>query len=110
MARRIRTYVKRALAAAILLAAAGWTADWLLLRHKIAKDAGFGEVEMHYRYAVHLKNRRIEQRTELPQLEECVHSLFPHYDENPCWYLARHANETQELDGSPWHFWGDDRP
>jgi hypothetical protein len=30
--------------------------------------------------------------------------MFPHYDETPCWYLKRHTNQSQELDGRPWRF------
>jgi hypothetical protein len=103
---RIRRYVKRALAAAVLLAAAVWTADWLVLRHTVAQDGdAFGEVEVHYRYAVHLKNNRIEQDSAAkPSIVECVHSIFPHYDETPCWYVERHKEQFQELDGSPWRF------
>ena len=105
MAQRIRRYVKLTLAAGILLAALVWTADWLLLRHKVAADGdAFGEVQVHYRFAVRLKNRRIEQSSEKPKWEECVHSLFPHYDDTPCWYLERHTNQLQTLDGGPWHF------
>ncbi len=109
MSPRTRKYLKRALAIVILLAGSVWTADWLLLRRRIARDdQAFGEVEMHYRYAVHLKNRRIEQRIEKPQMEECVNSIFPHYNETPCWYLERHPDQTKTLDGGPWHFFYDE--
>ena len=110
MALPIRKYVKRALAAVVLLAALGWASDWLVLRYKVAHDGGFDDVEVRYRFAVHLKNRRIEQRNEQPQMVECVESLFSHYAESPCWYLKRHANQAEDLDSGPWHFWGDDRP
>lgn len=108
MVRPIRSYVKWAIGIAILLAATAWVADWLLLAYR--KDTGFGQVEIHRRFAVHLKNRQIQQRVEKPYLENCVNSLFPHYQESPCWYLARHANDVEDLDGTPWHFWNDDRP
>ena|SRR5579863_51233 len=98
-------FLKRALAGAVLLGLIVWAADWLLLRNKIARDAGYGEVEVRYRLAIHLKNKRIEQRIEKPQMVECVESLLPHYNEEPCWYLARHPDQTQEFDGGRWHFW-----
>lgn len=101
----IRKYVKRVLAVVIVLAAILWTADWLLLRHRVAEDGvAFGEVEVHYHYAVRLKNKRVEQNPESSKVEECVHSMFPHYDETPCWFLERHTSQSQELDGRPWHF------
>ena len=101
--------MKRALAGALLLAALVWIADWLVLRHTVRQGGeAFGEVEVHYRYAIHLKNRRIEQRNEKARMEECVRSLFPHYNDTPCWYLERHANQLQELNGGAWHFFYDE--
>lgn len=104
-------YVKRAVGGLVAMAALAWTADWFILRQKINSDGdAFGQVVVRYRYSVHLKNRQIEQRNEKPQPVECVKSVFPHDDESPCWYLARHATQAQDLDGGPWHFWSDDRP
>ena len=98
--------MKRVVLAAVLAAAVVWTGDWLLLRLNMARDRGaFGSVEVHYRYALHLKNKRIEQYTAKPRMQECVHSAFPHLNESPCWYLERHANDVQELDSAPWHFY-----
>jgi hypothetical protein len=45
------------------------------------------------------------QYTAKPRMQECVHSAFPHMNESPCWYLERHANDVQELDSAPWHFY-----
>jgi hypothetical protein len=106
--KRIGKYVKRALAVALLLAAIVWTTDWLLLRRKITQTQdAFGGVLVHRRYAIRLKNRQIEQRSEKPKVEECVHSVFPHYDETPCWYLEKHADQIIDLDGGPWHFFSE---
>jgi len=106
MGKRIKKYVKLTLAIAIVLAAAMWTVDWLLLKRKIAQDNGaYGQVEVHRRFAIHLKNKRVEEHTQKPHMEECVRSLFPHYDETPCWYLEGHANQLDDVDGSPWRFY-----
>jgi hypothetical protein len=106
MGGRIRKWLKRALGIAALAAAVVWTGDWLLLRLKIARNRdAFGAVEVHYRYALHLKNKRIEEYTAKPRMQECVRSAFPHLNESPCWYLERHANDVQDLDGAPWHFY-----
>jgi len=40
-----------------------------------------------------------------PYAEECVHSLFPHQSESPCWYLQKYSDRTDEIDSGPWHFW-----
>jgi hypothetical protein len=109
MAQRIRKYIKRTLLAAILLAALVWTTDWLWLRHRIAQDSGaFGEIEVHYHVSVHMKNKRIEQHPDAPQMVECANSLFPHFNDPPCWYLARHPDQVENLDGRGWHFWYDE--
>jgi hypothetical protein len=105
-ASQFRKWFKRVVLGAVLLAAAVWTGDWVWLRLKIARNSGaFGSVEVHYRYAVHLRNKRIERYTAQPKTLECVHSAFPHMNESPCWYLEKHADDLQELDGSPWHFY-----
>jgi len=28
-----------------------------------------------------------------PINQECVHSLFPHVGDSPCWYLSRHTQQ-----------------
>ena len=106
MGRRIRTWVKRIVLTAVLAAAVLWTSDWMLLRLKIARNGdAFGSVLVHFRYAVHLKNKRIEQYNSKPRMQECVHSAFPHMNESPCWYLERHADGIEDLDGGAWHFY-----
>lgn len=80
-----------------------WIGDWLLLKRK--GDDGIGSVEVQHRFEVKLKNRRIEQRTEKPHDEECVQSLFPHNGDDPCWYMAKHAQDVEEIDGNRWQFY-----
>jgi hypothetical protein len=105
MAGRIAKILKRTILAAALLGAATWACDWAILRLKITREMNaFGSVDVHRRYALQLKNRRIEQLPEYRGPEECVRSLFPHYDESPCWYLESHAEQIETLDGSPWRF------
>ena len=83
-----------------------WGADWAILQIRISRGPdAFGTVEVHRRYAIHLKNKRVEQRTELPHDEECVRSLFPHNGESACWYLQRHANQDEDMNSAPWRFY-----
>jgi hypothetical protein len=108
MRKRIFRFLWRAMAVMLALAGLTWTADWLWLKHRVAQSPdAFGSVEVHRRFAVHLKHQRIEQRTEKPHPEECVHSLFSHYDDEPCWYLQRHAQDTEDVDSGPWHFFSE---
>jgi hypothetical protein len=90
---RVRS-VKRGLAPLIVLCGMLWLADWLILRSRVAHDRGFGEVDVQRRYAVQLKNKRIEQLSQKPEPEECVESIFPHDEESPCWYLKRARTAT----------------
>ena len=95
----------RILLVIIVVAAMIWPGDWLVLRVKMSRDAAYGDVEVRHRYAVKLKNRRIEQRSEKAHMQECVRSLFPHYGDQPCWYVARHAFDEEEIDSGAWHFY-----
>ena len=98
-------YAKFAIAGVLLLAVVVWTLDDLRLRRKIARSEGYGETMVHQRYAVRLKNKQVEYRSVKPYLEACVHSLFPHQDESPCWYVEKYADRMNKLDSGPWHFW-----
>jgi hypothetical protein len=104
LGRLFRKIVLFMLLGAIALGGAAWGADWLWWRHKTDADA-YGAIEVHHRFAVKLKNRRIEERSERPHPEECVHSLFPHEGDDPCWYVARHRDDVEEIDSGQWHFY-----
>lgn len=46
--------------------------------------------------AIAEKNNKVEYEIDSNRPEEdvpCVHSLFPHAGNRPCWYVARHAND-----------------
>jgi hypothetical protein len=98
-------YAKPVLVGALLIAVIVWVCDDLLLRRKVARDEGYGEVEIHQRYAVRLKNKQTEYRSVKPHSEECVHSMFPHEEESPCWYLEKYADRMDKIDSGQWHFW-----
>jgi hypothetical protein len=40
-------------------------------------------------YAVGLKSGKTEFMFLGPKNQACVHSLFPHFGDSPCWYLNR---------------------
>lgn len=61
----------------------------------------FGSVQVQRYYAVTLKNRKTEYMFEQPETRECVHSLFRHFGDSPCWYLARHAKQRIDIDPNP---------
>lgn len=86
---------KRAAVAVILMAALLYAGDDLLVRWKMAyPKAGeaFGTVHMERLYAIPQKNGKIEYEFDAQQPEvttPCVHALFPHMGNSPCWYLRR---------------------
>jgi len=89
----------RVLASALLLAALAYAADYGALRYRMANlNAGpaFGNVTMQRLYAIPQKNGKIEYEFDARQPEisaPCVHSLFPHMGQSPCWYLQRQSQK-----------------
>jgi hypothetical protein len=90
---RFAVIARQILIGLLALAALVWIADYLLLRyHKAYPNSGdaFGIVEMQRLYAIPQKNGKIDYEfdAQQPVVETpCVHSLFPHMGNNPCWYL-----------------------
>jgi hypothetical protein len=48
-------------------------------------------------YAVLQKNGKTQFIFEPPGDESCVHALFPHSGQMPCWYLSRHPEQRTEI-------------
>ena len=57
----------------------------------------FGSITIRRYYAVPQKNGRIEFLYADPIDQMCVHSLFPHSGDPPCWYLARHPEQRIDM-------------
>ncbi|MBV9764542.1 MAG: hypothetical protein JOZ48_06825 [Acidobacteriaceae bacterium] len=82
--------IKRIFIIAILSIAAVYIADYLLLRFRIATNRNpYGTVTIQPYYAVPQKDGKTEFLFDDPQNQTCVHSLFPHVNDDPCWYLSR---------------------
>jgi len=74
-------------AIALLILYAG---DYLSVRYRVPKGrAQFGVVKVQTYYAVGLKSGKTEFMFLGPKNQTCVHSLFPHFGDSPCWYLNR---------------------
>ena len=69
-------------AAACLL----YAADYLILRARMPGSIGAVQVQPYY--AVPQKDGKTEFILADPETESCVHSLFPHMGDQPCWYLS----------------------
>ncbi|MBV8551080.1 MAG: hypothetical protein JOY54_07245 [Acidobacteriaceae bacterium] len=77
-----------------LAVAVAYAADYGILRYRVAANRmPFGTVTVQPYDAVPQKDNKIEYLPEDPQDETCVHSLFPHMGDTPCWYLTRHREK-----------------
>jgi hypothetical protein len=91
--------VGRAIVAILLLLALLYSGDYFLVRWKLAHPkAGdaFGTVKMERLYAIPQKSGKIEYEFDAQQPEvttPCVHAVFPHMGEAPCWYLQRNSQK-----------------
>jgi len=90
--------MKRFLALSALTLALLYAGDYLLLKVRATKGRGpFETVQVESYTAVPEKNNRVEFFYNEPDTEECVHALFPHSGDNPCWYVARHRVHRTDL-------------
>ncbi len=85
--------IVRWIAVAIAASAAiVYVADYLSVAYRMAHRTKTDPLETtHVRpfYAVPLKNGRAELDFGDMAPQTCVHSLFPHFGYNPCWYTKR---------------------
>jgi hypothetical protein len=90
----IRTFLLRAVAGVVLATAVVWICDYAILRLRIATNhQAYGTVTVDSLYAVPQKDQKTQYMAGEPTNQECVHSLFPHMGDSPCWYLSRHTNQ-----------------
>jgi hypothetical protein len=89
--------LRRTVLALLALAALLYASDYLLLRYKVAHPKSgdaFGTVQMIRLLAIPMKDGKTDYELDAQQPEvdtPCVHSLFPHLGDSPCWYLQRNS-------------------
>ena len=67
--------------------------DYLILRYRVSKNRNpYGSVTDRDYYAIPRKDGRAEFVFADPETEICVHSLFPHFGDRPCWYASRRSS------------------
>ena len=96
----LKRYIAFAFAGAgvAVLALAAYAADFLFLEVRIHNNGdAFGTIVVSRYYAVPQKNGRYEFLYADPRNQICVHSLFPHLGDPPCWYLARHTEQRIDM-------------
>ena len=94
----LRVYAIRTLIVAALLLLTVYFSDYLSVAFRVPKTRDpFGTVRIQTYYAVRKKNKEIEFMFLEPQDQVCVHSLFPHLGDDPCWYLERHKQRRIDM-------------
>jgi hypothetical protein len=94
----MRILIRRILLTTILLACLVYAGDYVSLQLQIPNHrAQLGTVMVERDYAVPLKNRSTEYMFDQPVPVTCVHSLFPHFGDPPCWYLRHHARQEIKM-------------
>ena len=96
---RLSNIFKRAVIGIVVALLAAFILDYVVLRAKIIfpkLGTATGTVVMTRLYAISEKNGRVEYELDANQPEvtmPCVHSLFPHMGNSPCWYLQQNATK-----------------
>ena len=90
--------MKRLLIIAALTLAALYAGDYVSVRYRIPRSRDpFETLQIQRYYAVEKKNGEPDFYFEEPQTQVCVHSLFPHFGDSPCWYLSRRTVQRIDL-------------
>ncbi len=86
--------LKKILIGAAAALACVYAVDFVLIH--LSNDQ-FDTVTVTRVYAEALKGKKIDYESGGSSDVQCVKSLFPHFDDNPCWYLRRHNSVTVEM-------------
>ena len=90
--RPTRRILGRTLIGLAVLLGALYAGDALFVRYRMAHEKDGDPLgQVTYYIATMLKNGRVEVFYDQPQIEVCVHALFPHLGYRPCWYVTRHT-------------------
>lgn len=94
----MKRVLARILLCAVVLTGLIYLGDYFSLRFQIPNHRQqFGSVHIQPYLAVPRKDGKTEFILEDPVDQPCVYSLFPHFGDSPCWYLARQRNERENL-------------
>jgi hypothetical protein len=94
----LRRIVLRSFLAGVGLLGIAYAADYGVFRYRlVAKRQPFGSVTVDHYYSVHHKDGKDELIFDPPVQQTCVHSLFPHSGDPPCWFLIRHAEQRTDM-------------
>jgi hypothetical protein len=93
-----RSFIWQSLFALIALSLIAYVADYCVFRYRVsANRQPFGTVTVEHYDAVAHKDGKAELIFDPPVQQTCVHALFPHAGNPPCWYLSRHAEQRTDI-------------
>ncbi len=79
----------------LLAGALVYAGDYVSLRYRIPNNrVQYGSVVVTRTWIIPMKDGKAQYAFDPPAPQECVNSLFPHWGDQPCWYLSRHAKQT----------------
>lgn len=99
---RIKHFLKRltivGFSSALGATALAYSADYALFRYRVATNRQpFGQVTVYSYDAVLQKSGKTQFIFNPPEVQSCVHALFPHSGYVPCWYLQRHTEPRTDI-------------
>ncbi|MFY9912374.1 MAG: hypothetical protein WCF22_24110 [Candidatus Sulfotelmatobacter sp.] len=83
-----------------VLAATGlaYAVDYCVFRYRVAENRkAFGQVTVQSYDAVQQKSGKTQFIFNPPEVQTCVHALFPHAGFVPCWYLERNTEPRTDI-------------
>jgi len=86
----------RGLTLLISLLATLYVGDYVVANNRISKNrsAVLEVVKVQPMYVIPHKDSRAEYVFGEPQMQTCVHAIFPHFGCSPCWYVKKHTQPT----------------
>jgi hypothetical protein len=99
----MRTHLNRILYALFMLLAMAYGYDYASVRRRVnAQKPGdpFDVVTYPHILAIPEKGNKVEYALDAQspmKSDPCVHSLFPHYGYNPCWYVLRKSKSPTQM-------------
>jgi hypothetical protein len=75
---------------ALIAFAVGYASDYVIAR---MRTNAIATVEVTQYYAIPLKNGQTQFSFAGNKDVACVDALFPHFGDQPCWYLRRHKEQ-----------------
>jgi hypothetical protein len=93
-----RSLISQSLLSLVVLLLIAYVADYCVFRYRVsANRRPFGSITVEHYDAIAHKDGKAELIFDPPVQQTCVHTLFPHAGDPPCWYLSRHAEQRTDI-------------